>query len=253
MKNILATIGVLVCFIIATIPLHAQLTKRIDASDLVVKGEVVEKKVRWSDDNSQIISENKIRISKIFRGSVVDSFITVISLGGSIDDELQYLPHGINLKLYDSGYFVLSKSYHEHGEFTFLDLKFGYYEIYSANDHYRANPYVLFQGTKISTSDFEDKIVTNTRTIPLTFEEYNRLSESVISQESEGESCDFTSSKFPESKIDFRFDNIHFTSNFSHLEFDVIVEVNRPGLKFGKGDIALKYSARDVLSCKIEN
>ena len=42
--------------------------------------------------------------------------------------------------------------------------------------------------------------------------------------------------------VKFSFDNVQFSDDFSELEFDVMAQVNIPGLYFGRGNIIIAYT-----------
>lgn len=91
--------------LLVKVPMEEQVT----ASSLVVEGKVVAKKSFWDAKKENIYTANTIEIFKNFKGAS-STTISVITLGGTVDLEMQTVTPSLQLSMGDVGVFFLNKA-----------------------------------------------------------------------------------------------------------------------------------------------
>ena len=234
MKTTLCTLFSAFLVLFSSVYVQAQVSTLVEMSDLIVEGITLEKKPKWNDSRTQIYTENKVAVKAVFKGEVTQSIITVITSGGEIDDYAQYSPHAINLHASERGYFFLQQD-NEKQEWTFVDKRYG---VCLANND--LNPKIFCVGKPYNQRDFENAIIEHTRFPKISIDDFLHAD---WSNSAGGFSpCNSSFSPSINNSIEFTFDNVEYTQNFSYVEFDIMAQVNTPGLKFGKGDIVITYT-----------
>ncbi|HPQ22281.1 MAG TPA: hypothetical protein PK147_10540, partial [Saprospiraceae bacterium] len=221
-------------FLMITCTIHAQLSEMIMNSDLVIEGKVVKSTPKWNDDHTLIITENQILVGSIFKGSVRDSVIVINTPGGFLDDQFHLQTHSLQLNASTNGYFFLTEkderlytpSYGEHSFFR--------------KDNATAKASLYVSGEKWSVERFESAIADVNRFPRLTYEENLQLLNGEGRQRRD--TCDIIPSARKDNTMEFTFENVRYTNNFKNLDFDVMVKVNTPGLKFGRAQLYIDYS-----------
>jgi hypothetical protein len=61
------------------------LDEKVQHSSLIVEGKVIEQKSFWNPQHTMIFTANKIEVSKIFKGTLAESTIELITQGGSVE------------------------------------------------------------------------------------------------------------------------------------------------------------------------
>ncbi|MCB9327417.1 MAG: IPT/TIG domain-containing protein [Lewinellaceae bacterium] len=107
-----------------------------------------------------------------------------------------------------------------------------------ANATAKASLYV--SGEKWSVERFESAIADVNRFPRLTYEENLQLLNGEGRQRRD--TCDIIPSARKDNTMEFTFENVRYTNNFKNLDFDVMVKVNTPGLKFGRAQLYIDYS-----------
>lgn len=213
---------------------EAQIQYLVSNSDLIIEGAVLKKQSKWNENRTRIITENEILVKSVFKGVLSDSLITVITPGGIMSDLFQFQTHAIELSLKEKGYFFLTKK--DETIFTFIDVNKGF-----AIENSDLNPKVFIDGQKFLKKQFEEKIIKETLFPKFSIQEVLDFKETELFNKNN--LCD----TLPPSKnlktIEFTFENVQYTDNLTHLEFDIIAKVNTPGLKFGRADLFVNYSS----------
>ena len=86
------------------------LSKKIDASDLLVEGKVIAKYSFWDTEMKHIYTLNKIEVYKIFKGKSTNSIIEVITLGGTVGLQAEKVTPSLQFKEDNIGMIFLKKS-----------------------------------------------------------------------------------------------------------------------------------------------
>ena len=88
MKTILTCLA---CVLFSACQLAAQnlyrisLDEKVRHSSLIVEGRVTARKSFWNPQHTMIFTANSIEVSKIFKGSLQDTTIEVVTQGGSVE------------------------------------------------------------------------------------------------------------------------------------------------------------------------
>ena len=158
--------------------------------------------------------------------------IVVKTKGGRVGDSFVFTPHEPVFNKGQAGYFFLD--YNE-GQNVLINNRYGFGKI--SND---GKSKVYFGGVEYDRQAFETGIISETKFLKLNpsllggldFEEYSSL-----------DTCSRIDRISMEKEIAFSFDNITYSEDLTEIEFDVMAQVNFPGLKFGKGSVQIDYSS----------
>ena len=213
--------------------LSAQIHQTVTVSDLVVEGEVLSTNAEWNEDQTLIITKNTIAVTSVFKGHPVSSTIIVVTNGGIVDEGFHFTPHAIVLHKGEKGYFFLQKD--DQNKYVFPTYSQGLYLLTGGH-----HPIVFTHEEIFHKTAFEDAIVSVTRFPKLSARESFALYNSSLF--SENDTCDIITSLRNQKTIAFSFDNVTYSDNFTHIEFDVMAQTNTSGLKFGRGNLFLSYS-----------
>lgn len=82
------------------------LQKRVNSSDLIIEGRVVDKKSFWNTDHTMIYTSNRIEILKIFKGNTSLSYIDILTEGGTVDLNRITVNPSITLSVGEIGIFT---------------------------------------------------------------------------------------------------------------------------------------------------
>ena len=66
---------------------EVSLAEKTANSPLVIEGRIIEKSSFWNTTHTMIYTRNKVEVYKIFKGSLHEAFIEVITQGGEVDNE----------------------------------------------------------------------------------------------------------------------------------------------------------------------
>ncbi len=102
------------------------------------------------------------------------------------------------------------------------------------------NKKVRFNGKLEDQKKFEENIIKVTKFPKLTISEHFKYIKNIELRDRD--TCNVISSLRINKTIKFSFKNVKYSGNFQYLEFDIKAKVNIPGLKFGKGNLYVKYS-----------
>ncbi|MBC5993946.1 T9SS type A sorting domain-containing protein [Pontibacter cellulosilyticus] len=83
------------------------LEERTRKADIVIEGEVISQKSFWNADNTNIYTSNVIRVYKVFKGSVQEQQLELITQGGSVGLKKQVLSTALELYPGQQGIFLL--------------------------------------------------------------------------------------------------------------------------------------------------
>lgn len=220
-------------FLLLCINSHSQIQFLTVNSDLVVEGEVVSNLSKWNEERTLIYTENIILVKSVFKGNLSDSIIVVITPGGSIEEDFHFQTHSIALNPLEKGYFFLKSN--ENKSYQFTDRTYGF-----CPENLELNPKVFCHGQKYLKRKFEEEIIKVTLSSNLSIKDM--LIYKGFEYLNDRDTCDILFPSRNPKTIEFSFDSIRYTDNYTHIEFVVMAKVNTPGLKFGKGDFFIQYS-----------
>ncbi|MFY0643924.1 MAG: PKD domain-containing protein [Bacteroidia bacterium] len=99
---------------------HWSLEKRIDQSELVVEGQVIDQICSWDKQHKNIYTINTIELYKSFKGSLSTDQIEVVSMGGQIGLQRHEAFPSMQFEIGQKGIFLLTNSPIEIDEHTKL-------------------------------------------------------------------------------------------------------------------------------------
>ena len=210
-----------ITFIISITAIKAQqsLHQLITHSTHISEVEVTHQESKWNKKRTRIYTENKLLIKNSYKGESVKILNTI---GGVVGDDFQFQTHTSQLKVGDKGYLFLNadKSVEIASNFILLKYDDNSSTVLKLKD-------AIFQRDIVEDQleKFKDKeqIISNVKNL-----------------------CDGGGSLVNQNEtvktISFEFDNIHFTQDFTTIEFDVLAKASEEGLYFGRGDIYLSYN-----------
>ena len=85
------------------------LEERISKSEIIVEGEVVSQKSFWNESQTNIYTSNLIKVYKVFKGTVQEQQIEIITLGGSVGLKKHVSSTALELYNGQQGMFFLMK------------------------------------------------------------------------------------------------------------------------------------------------
>lgn len=222
-----------VLMVLISYSINAQIQSMTKDASIVVEGIVLSKNAFWNQEKTRIYTDNKVLVKSVFKGVPSDSILSVVTIGGEVDDYFQFQTHAIELQSNQRGYFFLKDGLEN--RFRLVNDSYGF-----CSQNRDLNPKVYIQGRIYSKTKFEEEIIKETRFPKISLEENFLINNAQTFEERD--SCEILSFIESEKTIEFSFDNVQYTENFTHIEFDVMAKVNTPGLKFGKGNLFIKYS-----------
>lgn len=83
------------------------LKERVDASTLIIEGAVSAKRAYWNQEGNMILTDNTVKISRIYKGSFTGSSLEVMTLGGVVGDKAVKVSPELELEIGDIGIFML--------------------------------------------------------------------------------------------------------------------------------------------------
>jgi|GEM_PF-2042915 len=219
-------------FLMVTLNSNAQISELTNKAALIVEGKVISKNSYWNENKTRIFTENDVLVSHVFKGTTTDSIISIVTVGGEVDEYFQFQTHTIDLQVEQKGYFLLKDNNTDQSKLRLVNDTYG--AFIENND---LNPRIYFQGEVYYKKQFENEIIKQTLAPKISFEDI--LEDQASQALSITSYCeDPTSSK----SINFSFDNVQFSADLTELEFDVMAQVNSPGLHFGRGNIVIAYT-----------
>jgi len=202
-------------------------------SDLVIEGVVISNQSKWNEDRTLIFTENAILVKSVFKGTLSDSIIIAITPGGTIREDFHFQTHSIELNSFERGYFFLK--FNENESYHFTDKTYGF-----CPENLDLNPKVFCHGQKYLKRKFEEEIIKVTLSSSLSIKDILVYEDSEYLNDRD--TCGIIIPSRNPKSIEFSFDSVRYTDNYTHIEFVVMAKVNTPGLKFGKGDFFIEYS-----------
>lgn len=193
---------------------------RFIKADYVLEGVVVEKTGFWNNDKTEIFTRNIIRVKKTYKGEH-NEFVEIITQGGIIGDDFQYIFHGKEFQLNSEGIFFCKY-------FDVPNLS----EVLMINGQ---NGFIGIQKSKTGKKAW-DQGKTYENLIKDVFSKFPIPDEEIV--------ANTTQSIFGNAveTIEFDWDNIEIVGTQS-VDFDLYAKASTNGLLFGGGDIYLKYSS----------
>ena len=79
--------------------------QKIINSTLIVEGKVISKKSVWNANHTMIYTSSKVEVYKVFKGSLQENVIEVITIGGAVGGHLIQATHLLELNKNDVGVF----------------------------------------------------------------------------------------------------------------------------------------------------
>ncbi len=86
------------------------LNKRVTESDLVVEGKILGQKAFWNHDESKIYTVNKVEVYKVFKGTLLQNVISVVTEGGVVGMKMMKVSPSLSLVPGEVGMFSLNMS-----------------------------------------------------------------------------------------------------------------------------------------------
>ncbi len=107
--------------------IEVPLPERVGNSSLIVEGKITDKFSLWNNQQNLILTLHKVKVFKIFKGSIRETEIEILAEGGRIGDIDHIIYPNDNLSIGDYGIFCLEKS-----EYSSLSgYKGNFYKIYA--------------------------------------------------------------------------------------------------------------------------
>jgi len=212
----------------------AQLSLMTQLSHTVIEGDVIKKESKWDISKRQIITEHQIKVRHIFKGEISDSIILVITNGGILEDIAQFQPHTLDIPDKSSGYYFLNND-ESNISFNLVHNLYGFLQ-----KEKNVNSEIIYFDKIYYSYEIESEILAVTKFPKLSFEEYLNLFH--LNNSRSNDTCNILSQLKNSFQIEFKFDSIKYSSDFKYVEFDIMAQVNTPGLKFGKGTLFINYN-----------
>lgn len=110
MKGVYRLFFTCACFLLANIYVSAQLYKvdlneKVSKAPLIVEGKVIAQKSFWNDAHTMIYTANTIKVFKLFKGTLADKTIDIVTQGGSIDNRAVIVSDLLHLDINKVGIF----------------------------------------------------------------------------------------------------------------------------------------------------
>ena len=199
---------------------HESLEKRYKNAEVVFEGKVIDKVGFWDLKKTEIFTKNTILVDKTFKGKD-RGIIEIITQGGEVGNDFQFISHGIEFKLGEEGLFFCKK-----------------FDIANLGDKLMINGqngFIPYQRHEIGLKAFDNGVIyENLRT-----EVYSKFPNFQPVKPFFGNA----SSSFDEKNlefIEFGWDNLEVTG-IDYIEFDLFARASTNGILFGGGDIRIKY------------
>lgn len=102
---------ILFLFIALADQAHSQLVplaleQRVMKSNLVFEGKVLSKSSFWNKERTHIYTANTVSVYKVFKGSLTNSTLEVITVGGIVGDMMERVSYGLELQEGQIGVFT---------------------------------------------------------------------------------------------------------------------------------------------------
>jgi len=195
------------------------LQQLITQSTHISEVEVTHQESKWNENRTRIYTENKLSIKSIFKG---ESITTLKTIGGVVGDDFQFQTHTSQLKVGDKGYLFHKDENSTEIASNFILLR------YDEN----TSSAISFNDAIFRREIVEDRLEK--------LKDHAQIESTVTNPCSGGGSL--VNQNQTAKTISFEFDNIHFTQNFTTIEFDVLARASEEGIYFGRGDIYLSYN-----------
>lgn len=111
-KRVCSILGVLICVCISMdinaqcMILNVPLNNRIDQSDVIVEGRVINSNAYWNGGKDMIYTSNIVEVNKLFKGDLATENIEIITQGGIVGDTWIKVEPGLDLNVGDVGIFL---------------------------------------------------------------------------------------------------------------------------------------------------
>ncbi len=90
--------------------INQTLDQRVNNNSHIIEGQIIDQISFWSNDNSNILTANRIFVYKSFKGNVSQDEIVLITEGGTIGDKMQLVQPTLNSNIGEVGLFFLKKA-----------------------------------------------------------------------------------------------------------------------------------------------
>lgn len=221
------------------------LQQRTADSDVVVEGKVVSKTSFWNAARSKILTANRIEVIKIFKGKEVAEELTLLTEGGVVGNDFQFVTHSFQVPENKTGIFFLkgTNPFGEEGLFANsmqsyigFDYSDGIFSVFDGGERY-TNP----------KRDIYEKIEEATGKAYRQIRE-NEIEAAVKKWLEEGQQFRVLG----DTTIEFSFENIEVIST-EEMEFDIYVRSNQEGVKFAASNVYIEYSQEAFGSYVVAN
>lgn len=221
------------------------LQQRTTESDVVVEGKVASKTSFWNADRSKILTASRIEVNKIFKGREVTDEVTLLTEGGIVGNDFQFVTHSFQVPENKTGIFFLKGT----NPFGVEGLFANSMQSYIGFD-YSAGIFSAYDGGQWYTNpkrDIYEKIE------KAAGKAYRQIKENEIEASIKKwleESQQFR--VLGDTTIEFSFENIEVISA-DEMEFDIYVRSNQDGVKFAASNVYIEYSQQAFGSYVVAN
>ena len=141
-----------VLMVLITYSTNAQIEKMAKDASIVVEGIVLSKNAFWNQERTRIYTDNKVLVKSVFKGVPSDSILSVVTIGGEVEDYFQFQTHAIELQPNQKGYFFLKDGLDN--RFRLVNDSYGF-----CSQNRDLNPKVYIEGKTYSKIKFEEEKV----------------------------------------------------------------------------------------------
>ena len=169
---------------------EVSIQEQIENAELIIEGEIIEKKSYRSSVDDKIYTINKVKVYKSFKGNSTD-YINIITKGGSIDFELEVVRPSLQLNTNDLGVFILKPSINTFVNYNDIEETPFYYAEADMQGFYKynllfdkvTNPFTVYEGIETSFYNLLEEITGQNNQILPTLSAFNRQARSTATGE----------------------------------------------------------------------
>lgn len=234
MKIILHYFLLSLAFVPYVLASQASIDDIVQNSDLIVEGKLIQQNsfLKNSEGYTIICTENKILVSKIFKGEPQNDTVSIVTFGGVYEGQYQLIPDAASISYMTEGLFFTSIREDGKYYFSYPKMPYVYYEIENISfkakvfDEIYTNPNLLY------------KVISNRTGLPFTKIRDNSLDKSI--QNWLENNLSISTERSTTASILFSFNNV--TLDEGKVKFDIMVNASQENIKFASSEIYITYS-----------
>lgn len=240
MKSLFFTLSFFLFFTNTNIYSQTQLKHRVDNSNVIVEGQIIDQYSIFNESKTRIYTVNTVLISKIFKGNLKGQRLNIITIGGSLEGHSYTAFHSESLYLNQEGIFFINPlNENKKGELNRyfendLNLYGRFNSIIYSNDSSQPakDRYQIYTSIESIFSIING--ITNTEPVILSpncwekVEEENRL--------------EFSGSK--NATIEYKFQKV--TYDYPFLNIDISALSNLTGIFYAGGRFLVNYDGETL-------